>query len=133
VPFLYSLFDWNLVAPERRLQLYQATEAQVRLANQAYQQMQREYKAMRQEPYTSCIAHWKMFSPLFGLDWLPGYVSMLYPRLLTRENDAVKKELLLLHVTTHQQKLCTIGLLQRLNMDVLAGYSASRHSFFVRS
>src|SRR6266567_6997311 len=48
VPFLYSLFDWKLVTPERRLQLRRATEAQIRLADQAYQQMQREYKAMRQ-------------------------------------------------------------------------------------
>src|SRR5258708_36170717 len=48
VPFLYSLFDWKLVAPERRVQLHHATEAQIRLADQAYQQMQREYKAMRQ-------------------------------------------------------------------------------------
>jgi hypothetical protein len=48
VPFLYGLFDWKLVAPERRQQLHRATEAQARLADQAYQQMQREYKAMRQ-------------------------------------------------------------------------------------
>jgi len=52
VPFLYSLFDWKLVAPERRLQLHRATEAQIRLADQAYQQMQREYKAMRQALFT---------------------------------------------------------------------------------
>jgi len=48
VPFLYSLFDWKLVAPERRSQLRQATEAQVELANQAYQEMQQRYKATRQ-------------------------------------------------------------------------------------
>lgn len=48
VPFLYSFFDWKLVAPGRRLQLHRATEAQIRLADQAYQRMQREYKAMRQ-------------------------------------------------------------------------------------
>jgi hypothetical protein len=52
VPFLYSLFDWKLVTPERRLQLRRATEAQIRLADQAYQQMQREYKAMRQALFT---------------------------------------------------------------------------------
>lgn len=40
VPFLYSLFDWKQVAPERRAQLRQATEAQVQLANLAYQTMQ---------------------------------------------------------------------------------------------
>ena len=48
VPFLFSLFDWKLVAPERRAQLRQATEAQVQLANRAYQTMQQRYKAMRQ-------------------------------------------------------------------------------------
>src|SRR5215467_4285002 len=48
VPFLYSLFDWKLVSPERRIQLHRPTEAQIKLADQAYQQMQREYKAMRQ-------------------------------------------------------------------------------------
>jgi hypothetical protein len=52
VPFLYSLFDWNQVTPERRLQLHRATEAQIRLADLAYQQMQREYKAMRQALFT---------------------------------------------------------------------------------
>src|SRR5260221_2513365 len=52
VPFLYSLFDWKLVAPERRLQLHLATEAQIRLAHQAYQQMQREYKTIRQALFT---------------------------------------------------------------------------------
>ena len=48
VPFVYGLFDWKPVAPERRQQLHQATQAQVRLADQTYQQMQREYRAMRQ-------------------------------------------------------------------------------------
>lgn len=52
VPFLYSLFDWKLVAPERRLQLHRATEAQIKLADQAYQQMQHEYKAMLQALFT---------------------------------------------------------------------------------
>jgi len=48
VPFLYSLFDWKLVAPERQAQLRQATEAQIQLANRAYQEMQQRYKATRQ-------------------------------------------------------------------------------------
>ena len=48
VPFLYSLFDWKLVAPERQAQLRQATEAQIQLANRAYQAMQQRYKATRQ-------------------------------------------------------------------------------------
>jgi hypothetical protein len=48
VPFLYSLFDWKLVSPERRLQLRRATEEQVKLADLAYQEMQQRYKAIRQ-------------------------------------------------------------------------------------
>lgn len=48
VPFLYSLFDWKLVTPERQAQLRQATEAQIQLANRAYQEMQQRYKATRQ-------------------------------------------------------------------------------------
>src|SRR5258708_28295060 len=52
VPFLYSLFDWKLVSPERRLQLRRATEEQVKLADLASQEMQQRYKAMRQSPFT---------------------------------------------------------------------------------
>jgi hypothetical protein len=48
VPFLYSLFDWKLVSPERRLQLHRATEVQMKLADLAYQELQLRYKAMRQ-------------------------------------------------------------------------------------
>jgi hypothetical protein len=48
VPFLYSLFDWKLVSPERQAQLREATEAQIQLANRAYQEMQQRYKATRQ-------------------------------------------------------------------------------------
>lgn len=48
VPYLYSLFDWQLVSPELRMQLRRATEEQVKLANLAYQTMQEDYKALRQ-------------------------------------------------------------------------------------
>src|SRR5215470_11470594 len=48
VPFLYGLFDWKLISPERRLQLRQATKEQIKLTDQVYQHMQHEYKAMRQ-------------------------------------------------------------------------------------
>ncbi len=48
VPFLYGLFDWKLVSPERRLQLRRATEEQVKLSDLAYREMQQRYKAMRQ-------------------------------------------------------------------------------------
>jgi len=52
VPFLYSLFNWKLVSPERRLQLRRATEEQKKLADLAYQEMQQRYKAMRQALFT---------------------------------------------------------------------------------
>ncbi len=48
VPFLYGLFDWKLVSPERQSRLCQATEAQIQLANRAYQAMQQRYKTTRQ-------------------------------------------------------------------------------------
>jgi hypothetical protein len=48
VPFLYGLFDWKLVSPERRLQLLRASKEQAKLADLAYQEMQQRYKAMRQ-------------------------------------------------------------------------------------
>src|SRR5215467_13573275 len=35
VPYLYSLLNWELVSPERRLQLHRATEEQVKLADLA--------------------------------------------------------------------------------------------------
>jgi hypothetical protein len=52
VPFLYSLFNWRLVSPERRLQLHHATEEQAKLSNLAYQEMQQQYKIMRQMLFT---------------------------------------------------------------------------------
>lgn len=55
VPFLYGLFDWQLVSPERQLQLQMACEEKARLADLAYQEMQRNYKAMRKVLYTYLI------------------------------------------------------------------------------
>jgi len=52
VPFLYSLFNWKLVLPERRLQLLRASKEQAKLANLAYQEMQQRYKAMRLALFT---------------------------------------------------------------------------------
>jgi hypothetical protein len=52
VPFLYALFDWKLVSPERRLQLLRATEEQVKLSYLAYQEMQQHYQVMRRELFT---------------------------------------------------------------------------------
>ncbi len=52
VPYLYGLFNWQLVSPERRLQLCQATEEQAKRSNLVYQQMQQEYKVMHQALFT---------------------------------------------------------------------------------
>ena len=52
VPFLYGLFDWKFVSPERRLQLHRATEEQTKMADLAYQTMQQRYAAMRQALFT---------------------------------------------------------------------------------
>jgi hypothetical protein len=48
VPFVYGLFDWELVSPERHLQLRQASKEHMKLADLAYREMQQCYKAMRQ-------------------------------------------------------------------------------------
>jgi hypothetical protein len=48
VPYLYSLFDWQIVSSKRRLQLRRATEEQVKLSDLVYQEMQLRYKAKRQ-------------------------------------------------------------------------------------
>ncbi len=52
IPSLYGLFNWQLVSSERRLQLYHATKEQAKLLNLAYQDMQQQYKAMRQTLFT---------------------------------------------------------------------------------
>jgi hypothetical protein len=57
VPYLYSLFDWQLVSPELRMQLRRATEEQVKLSNLAYQTMQQDYKALRQGLFRFLITH----------------------------------------------------------------------------
>src|SRR5258708_9111419 len=75
VPFLYSLFDWQLVSPERRLQLRRATEEQVKLADLAYQEMQQRYKAMRQSLFTFLTT----FADIDTL--LQQYADILSPRL----------------------------------------------------
>jgi hypothetical protein len=52
VPFLYGLFNWQLVPSERRHQLYLATKEQSKLSYMAYQDMQQQYKVMRQALFT---------------------------------------------------------------------------------
>lgn len=52
VPFLYGLFDWQLVPPERRLLLRRACNEQAKLANLAYQEMQWRYVVTRKALFT---------------------------------------------------------------------------------
>jgi hypothetical protein len=77
VPFLYSLFDWQLVSSERRLQLLRATEKQVVLADLAYQEMQLRYQTMRKALFTFLTT----FSDIDAL--LQRYIHVLSS---TREN-----------------------------------------------
>ena len=75
VPLLYSLFNWKLVSPQRRLQLRRATEEQVKLSNLAYQEMQQRYKAMRHTLFTFLIT----FADIDVL--LQHYADVLSPTL----------------------------------------------------
>jgi hypothetical protein len=52
VPFLYGFCDWQLISPERRLQLKRACKEQARLTDLAYQEMQWRYKATRKALFT---------------------------------------------------------------------------------
>ncbi len=55
VPFLYGLFDWQLVSTERRLQLKRACKEQARLTVLAYREMQWRYRIMRKALFTFLI------------------------------------------------------------------------------
>jgi hypothetical protein len=48
IPFLYSLFNWELVTPAMRVQIKRAAKEGARLAGLAYQEMQDRYKSVRQ-------------------------------------------------------------------------------------
>src|SRR5260221_1852830 len=104
VPFLYSLFNWDLVSPERRHQLRRATEAQMQLANLAYQQMQREYKAMRQALFSFLTT----FADIDTL--LTRYVEVLGPQLDSRSTAVLADlcecgRLLFDQAATHARKM----------------------------
>ena len=86
VLFLYGLFDWKLVSPERRLQLREATKAQLRLANLAYQEMQQRYKATRQFLFhfmTECAGIENFFQSImeFASTRLDGQASLAFEAL----------------------------------------------------
>jgi hypothetical protein len=48
VPFLYHMFSWKHLSPERQAQLHQAARAGMKLAWSVYQEMQQRYKMTRQ-------------------------------------------------------------------------------------
>ena len=75
VPYLYSLLNWELVSPERRLQLHRATEEQVKLADLAYQGMQQRSKTMRQ----ALFAFLTSFADIDTL--LQRYIGVVLPML----------------------------------------------------
>lgn len=75
VPYLYSLFDWKLVSPERRLQLRKASEEQKTLAYLAYQQMQQRHKSIRKALFTFMTT----FENIDVL--LQRYIDVLSPKL----------------------------------------------------
>ncbi len=75
VPFLYGLFNWQLVSPERRLQLYHAIQKQAKLSDLAYQDMQHEYKAIRQALFTFITNFVDIY------DLLQQYSEILLPTL----------------------------------------------------
>lgn len=80
VPFLYSLFDWKLVSPERRHQLYRATEEQVKLSDLAYQEMQQQYKVMRQ-------ALFRFLTTFADIDVLLQQYAQIYSATLDTESS----------------------------------------------
>jgi hypothetical protein len=47
IPFLYSMFDWKQLPAKRREELYRAVKAHMKLAGQAYQDMQNAYAKTR--------------------------------------------------------------------------------------
>src|SRR2546426_10138406 len=47
VPFWCSCFNWSLVSPLRRLQLHQATDAWLKVTEEAQQEMLTAYRQMR--------------------------------------------------------------------------------------
>ncbi len=104
VPFLYSLFNWNLVSPERRRQLRQATEEHLKLADLAYQDMQRQYKAIRQALFTFLVT----FADTDAL--LREYAESLAPLLDSEAssllNQLVEQGRVLFHdATAHARKM----------------------------
>ncbi len=104
VPFLYSLFDWRLVSPERRLQLRLATEEQVKLSDLAYQEMQQQYKAMRQSLF------W-FLTTFADIDVLLQQYAQLYSPTLDNESSLTfaaiidRGRALIQDTTTHARKM----------------------------
>jgi hypothetical protein len=57
LPFWCCCFDWSLVTSLRRAQLHQATDAWLKLTDQAQQEMLREYRQMRRHLFEFLTAY----------------------------------------------------------------------------
>ena len=57
VPFLFGCFNWSLVSPQRRGQLRQATDASLKLMEQAQQKMLLRYREVRHHLLTFLTAY----------------------------------------------------------------------------
>ena len=55
--FWCCCFDWSLVTPVRRVQLHQATDAWLKVTEQAQQEMLREYRQMRRQLFRFLTAY----------------------------------------------------------------------------
>ncbi len=93
VPFLYGLFDWHYISAERRLQLKRACQAQARLADLAYQEMQQNYNAMRKVLFTFLANSAEIDSRL------QRYSQVLFP---THANEST------LILITHIERGCSL-------------------------
>ncbi len=121
VPFRYSLFDWKLVSPERRHQLLSATEEQVKLSDLAYQQMQQQYKVMRQ-------ALFRFLTTFADIDVLLQQYVQLYSHMLDNESSLTfaaiidRGRSLFQDATTHARKMLqdqgTLPIIDAFKIDV---------------
>ena len=96
VPYLYSLFDWSPLPPERRRQLYEAAHAHAQLLGQVYQEMQAQYAATRQALFSVLTRAAELdntFWPAMAgkAASLPSEAQATYARLLDCGQDIYEK------------------------------------------
>jgi hypothetical protein len=116
VPYLYSLFDWKSLQPERRRQLYEAASAHTKLLGQVYQEMQERYAATRQMLFSILtktadldITFWPELEEKIGL--LPLESQPLAAQLLDRGHVAYAE------LISHTRKMLQIQQDETLIVD----------------